>query len=354
MVKLLLTTCPGLEDVAIQEISNLISIRHYILRPLGVQGRLIVDCVQRQDVAIQTLNSKSHLLHRISILLASIKISREREAFKQIHDTLSKCGVENYMYPENTFAVRVSRLGSHKYTSIDIARVAGDAIREAIFKSYGRYPKVNLNHPEVIIRINVIGETCLIGICTTGDDSLHKRGYRVYNHPAALKPTIAFAMCMLSKIIDGMLIIDPMCGGGTIPIECCFLNVKAEIYGMDISPKHVRGAKLNALAAGVFDKVKFKVGDATRMDKLSLNVDRIVSNLPYGIRISRKSFIKTLYYEFLKSSKKILVDDSLLTLLTTESLLLKSLAKSLGYHLVDEKKVWHGNLKSSIVFLKPY
>ena len=352
LTKLLLTTCPGLEDVAIIEVSKLLSIRNYTLRPLGVQGRIILECNEKQNYAVQILNSKSHLLHRVSILLASTKISRKMIALDQIYNFLFKCNIENYIQPENTFAVRVNRLGLHEYTSIDIARVAGDAIRELIFKCYGKYPKVNLDSPEVIERINIVGESCLISICTTGDDSLHKRGYRVYNHPAALKPTIAFAMCMLSEISNHMTVIDPMCGGGTIPIECCFLNVNCEIYGMDISPKHVKGAKLNALAAGFSHKIKFKIGDAMHLDKLNFNVDRIISNLPYGMRIGRKAFIKTLYQKFLKSSKNILSKDNLLTLLTAESCLLKNIAEKLGYILKKEKIIWHGKLKTSMIFLE--
>lgn len=352
MTQLFLTTCPGLEDLAITEIGSLISIKHYTLRPLGVQGRIIIECSEKQGDAVKILNSKSHLLHRVAILLDSATISRRKDAFNQIYDHLFKCNIEDYIKPENTFAVRVSRLGFHEYTSIDIAHTAGDAIRDLVFKCYKKYPKVNLDYPEVIVRITIVGETCFISICTTGDDSLHKRGYRVYNHPAALKPTIAFAMCLLSKISDGLTIIDPMCGGGTIPIECCFLNVNCEIYGIDISPKHIRGAKLNALAAGVFHKIKFKIGDAMHLDKMNFNVNRIISNLPYGMRMSRKAFIKTLYKNFLKSSKKILNDNNLLTLLTTESTLLKNTAKNLGYTLKKERIIWHGNLKTSIVLLE--
>lgn len=353
LTRLLLTTCPGLEEIAISEVSKLLSIRHYTLRPLGVQGRIIIECSEDQSEAVRMLNSKSRLLHRVSILLNSTKISRGREAFRQIRDLLFNCNVEEFITSENTFAVRVNRLGLHKYTSLDIARIAGDTIRELIFKCYGRYPRVNLDYPEVIVRINIVGENCLIGICTTGDDSLHKRGYRVYNHPAALKPTIAFAMCMLSRISDRMVILDPMCGGGTIPIECCFLNTNCEIYGMDISPKHIQGAKLNALAAGVSHRIKFKIGDAMRLDKLNLNVDRIISNLPYGMRIGRRFFLKTLYYNFLKSSKNILKNDGLMTLLTAESQLLKSLAKNLGYTLIEERRIWHGKLKTTILLLQP-
>ncbi|MCS7385944.1 MAG: class I SAM-dependent RNA methyltransferase [archaeon GB-1867-005] len=352
MTRLLLTTCPGIEDIALEEVSNLLTISEARIKPLGVQGRLIVECTENGDYASSLLNSKSRLLHRVSILLSTSKISRRTAGLNDIYDCILKSGIEEYLNPHISFAVRAERLGSHEYTSMDIARIAGKAVKD-LFSSGSQSPPVNLDNPAVIVRVDVVGEVCFVSICTTGDQSLHRRGYRVYDHPAALKPTIAYAMSMMSQLFKGCIVVDPMCGGGTIPIECCFINSSCEIYGMDISPKHVKGAKLNALAAGVHDKVCFKVGDARRInEELNFDIDRIISNLPYGIRTGRRSIIKSLYREFLSSARETLKDNGLITLLSTELRLIKRLANDLNYTVKGYRRVFHGNLHPFIIMLE--
>ena len=352
MSQLLLTTCPGLEDIALEEVRRLLTVVEAKIRPLGVQGRLIVKCGESEDYASSLLNMKSRLIHRVSILLSVNKISRKICGLDDIYRCTLKSGIEEYIGPHVSFAVRAERLGSHEYTSMDIAWVAGKAIKD-LYSRVGPSPPVNLDYPAVIVRVDVIGETCFISICTTGDQSLHRRGYRVYDHPAALKPTIAYAMAMMSQVSENSVVVDPMCGGGTIPIECCFLGFQCKIYGMDISPKHVQGAKLNALAAGVHDKISFRVGNARRIDEeLNIDIDRIISNLPYGIRAGRRSIIKPLYRDFLSSARKTLKDDGLITILTTELRLIKRLANDLNYAVKGYRRVFHGNLHPFIVMLQ--
>ncbi|RLG31325.1 hypothetical protein DRN97_09480, partial [Methanosarcinales archaeon] len=48
-----------------------------------------------------------------------------------------------------------------------------------------------------------------MGVNTTGR-SLHRRGYRVYEHPAALKPTIASAMILWSGWTPERPLLEPM------------------------------------------------------------------------------------------------------------------------------------------------
>ncbi len=352
-MSLLITTCPGLEDVSLKEIKKLIPIRNAKLKPQGVQGRLIIECGCALDNASLALNMNARTIHRVSILLCTFKLSRKYEGLNEIYKKLVNCNLEDYITPHTTFAIRAERLGVHEYTSIDIAKVAGQAVIDSISLKYGSKPKVNLDAPAIILRVDVVGDSCLISICTTGDDSLHKRGYRVYDHPAALKPTIAYAIAMLSQIPQNGVVVDPMCGGGTIPIECYFLNKSLSIYGIDISPKHIHGAKLNALAAGILNEIKFIVGDARKLNELiNFDVDRMISNLPYGIRIGRKHVLKTLYEKFLKSARQVLKDDGIITLLTTEYKLIKNVADNLKYTIKSYRRIFHGNLSPFIILLE--
>ncbi|HDO20347.1 MAG: THUMP domain-containing protein [archaeon GB-1867-097] len=355
MRSLLLTTCPGIEDVALAETERLIFFSHYILKPMGIQGRLILTLNEDPSLAAEKLNKFSRTIHRAVILLALFNIRRDSSGLEDIyHNILKLNSLEDYLNSKVTFAVRCERLGKHEYTSIDIARVAGKALQDSF--PITRRPKVNLDFPSIIFRVDVIGTSCFIGVCTTGDRSLHRRGYRIYDHPAALKSTLAAALIFLSEVSSNSLVVDPMCGGGTIPIECAFLNpyLKRIIQGFDISPKHIHGAKLNALAAGVHHKISFQVADAKKLDEIvNCNIDRIICNLPYGIRVGRKSFLKKLYSDFLFSTLKVLSSDGKITLLTTQAKLMKNLLGEIGsLKLKCERIVGHGNLNPHIFLLE--
>lgn len=138
---------------------------------------------------------------------------------------------------------------------------------------------MNLDHPTVIFRAELVGEVFFLGIDTTGDSSLHKRPWRVYDHPAHLKASIANALIELAEPNGGSFI-DPFCGSGTILIELALRGYKGRIIGLEKYRKHIRGAEMNALSAGVLDKIEFIQGDATKLSQYVESVDFAVSNLP--------------------------------------------------------------------------
>ncbi len=63
---------------------------------------------------------------------------------------------------------------------------------------------------------------------------------------------------------------------------------------------------MNALSAGVLDRIEFIQGDATKLSQYVESVDFAVSNLPYGLKIGRKSMIPRLYMAFFSELSKVL------------------------------------------------
>jgi len=318
-MEFLLTTERGIEGVAAQEVYELIRRR----AKLAGEGRLRV---QGRAEHILTLNYCSNSLHRVVLLLAKGEVS----SLEEIYTLVRRIPFEEYISPEQSFAVRASRFGEHKFTSMDIARVAGQAVIDAYRAALGVRLKVNLDSPDVVVRVELRHSLCFVGIDTTGE-SLHRRGYRVYQHPAPLKPSISYALVRIAEWNSKESLLDPFCGSGTICIEAAryamrmpnllrkdnflfwklnFLpheefrkmmaraetrvrKVELSVQGCDISSKHVAGARQNAERAGV--EVSFFTCDAT---KISLDYDRIVTNLPYGLRIGSRRKIAKLYRKF--------------------------------------------------------
>ncbi|CAB50300.1 Putative RNA methylase, UPF0020 family [Pyrococcus abyssi GE5] len=356
MLKLLLTTAQGIEDLASREVLNLLgdSVVRIEEKPFNVEGRILVEVKEKEykdekgrkrpfDFATY-LNENSRLLHRVIVEIASTKfegIEREdpEKALKRIEDFVSEIPVEKFVKVSESFAVRSFREGEHEVTSVDIARIVGKAIFERLSR-FGT-PRVNLDHPTVIFRAELIGEAFFLGIDTTGDHSLHRRPWRVYDHPAHLKSSIANALIELAQP-EGSFI-DPFCGSGTIPIELALRGYEGKIICLEKYHKHLNGAKMNALAAGVYDKIEFILGDATRLSEYLESVDFAVSNLPYGLKIGRRSMIPELYSKFLSELAKVLEKRGVF--ITTEKNAIERAIEENGFKIIHHRLIGHGGLR---------
>ncbi len=320
-----IATCDkGLEEICIKEINQILNKRAYFYH----LGSIYLKNISEEDIF--KLNFFSRTLHRIIIILKEGEFNTLEDFEKKV----SEINFEEYIAYNQSFAVDAERHGEHDFTSLDIERIVGKIIIERYLTKVGNRLRVNLKNPDILIRVKVRNNHFWVGIDTTGVESLSKRNYRVYNHPAAIKTTVACCMIYLSDWNINEKLLDPMCGGGTIPIEAArmalnipnrkkfmfenfkFFNiykwkefilryessvtdVNYNIEGYDISPKHIQGAIKNARSAGV--RVKFYVADAT---KDSLDSDVIVFNPPYGIRMKNPRYVEKLYMKFCENLKR--------------------------------------------------
>ena len=357
-MRLLLTTSQGIEDLAKAEVESLLSELGVPFRveerPLGVEGRVLAEVGEafytdekgrKRELSVPTyLNERSRLLHRVIMEIASgrfegIGDEEPEKALKRVEDFVSELPVERYVKTSESFAVRSFRKGEHRITSLDISKTVGRAIFDRISR-FGT-PGVNLDHPAVIFRAELVGDAFFLGVDTTGDSSLHKRPWRVYNHPAHLKASIANALIELAKP-DGGSFIDPFCGSGTIPIEFALRNYSGRIIGLEKYRKHLRGAEMNALSAGVLERIEFILGDATRLSEYVDKVDFAVSNLPYGLKIGRKSMIPGLYSEFFSELAKVLEKRGVF--ITTEKRAIEKTIAENGFEIKHHRLIGHGGL----------
>jgi len=349
LVDLVFTVNPGIEDVVAEEIRSEFTGK---LEYKIMSGRVylynagIVKYLYEKVSRLKTIN-------KAMILLWKGKIRPEYTYLTHLHDILIKDlnQIIEYITPNTTFAVQVERLGEHEYTSMDIARVLGDVIIDIVSRHYQRRPLVNLRNPSIIINALAKEDELIIGVLVSSSWSMHRRGYRIYDHPAALKPTLAVAMLYLSGTKDKQVIIDPMCGGGTIPIEAALLHEDAYIVGTDFNEKHIRGARMNSIAAGVYDKIIFKRWDARKIDQLGMEFDHIILNPPYGIRYGDPNSVRRLYRKFLESAIKSLRLTGRITMITTEYHYIHRIIKYIGLDVVHERTVYHGKLYPHIIVL---
>ncbi|MEM0100736.1 MAG: tRNA (guanine(6)-N2)-methyltransferase [Candidatus Methanomethylicaceae archaeon] len=370
------TVNEGLEDIAAKEIQNLLEVK-----PELGKGRVFFKF--KDFTPMYLLNFFSRTINKLYLLLERNKVNTIEEIYKIV----KSIDYREFIGFNQSFAIRAERIGKHEFSSMDIGKIVGKAVIDSYMEHTGSKLKVDLENPDVEILALLRFDEILIGINTTGE-GLHKRRYRVYNHPAALKTTIASSMLMLVEY-NGETLLDPMCGGGTIPIEAAHIarnypismfrenyafkklifynkideerilsiiekrinhNIY-EIYSMDISEKHIKGAIKNAESAKVIDTIKFIIGDALNKNSYSkINPKIIATNPPYGIRSWNIKKIEELYKKFLKNLVDLYSGVKLIVITSSSEQFMRA-AQSVEAKILHKRIVKHGNLIASIFLI---
>ncbi len=209
-------------------------------------------------------------------------------------------------------------------------KIVKKAIAERLKSVYGK-EWLDETGPEYKIEVALLNDCVTLTVDTSGT-GLHKRGYRDKAGEAPLKETLACAMLYISRWKKDRVLMDPLCGSGTIPIEAAMMavnmapglhrhfafeawpqipntlwaRVKKEaeaavtldtptrIYGSDIDYFALKLAMEHAEKAGVAGKIHFQKLDFTNTSS-RFQYGFIVTNPPYGERLSDKSQVEELY-----------------------------------------------------------
>ncbi|AGB04770.1 putative N6-adenine-specific DNA methylase [Aciduliprofundum sp. MAR08-339] len=303
------TTVMGLEDIASKEIKKFGG-------EIKKAERGKVLFVGDEDL-IYKLNYVSKGVFRITLLLGMGRIENLND-IREIIKNSDFC-------IKRTFAVRSKRKGKHEFTSMDINAVVGEEILKKCPEA-----KVNLDDPDVTFLTWLEDEDFFFTMDTTGE-SLHRRGYRVYQHPAPINPVLASLMLRFAGW-SGERLVDPFCGSGTILIEAYhnyngipnkwrdfsfkklpiydeerwkeikhsvdreMKNKKLNLIGVERFEKHVRGCIKNLEHSAV--KANCILGDAEKLHEYVRGTEHIITNPPFGLRIGSKKKIFRLYENF--------------------------------------------------------
>jgi 23S rRNA (guanine2445-N2)-methyltransferase / 23S rRNA (guanine2069-N7)-methyltransferase len=225
------------------------------------------------------------------------------------------------------------------------AQVVKDAVVDA-FSDSGVRPSVDLKKPDIRINARLHKGELTVALDISGR-SLHQRGYREHGGSAPLKENLAAAILIRAgwpqQMQQGDILLDPMCGSGTLLIEAAlmasdtapgldradwgFINwpghdadawqallhearerrKKAllqgmpEIRGFDGHPGIIRPARINAENAGVAELIDIQcreLASLTPPTHRRFNNALIVTNPPYGERLGEVEELSRLYRHF--------------------------------------------------------
>ncbi len=242
---------------------------------------------------------------------------------------------ENYLVPERSIALRVTCQKSRLYHEAAVAERMAGAIEDRLGKPspvHKHREDSGTDLPQLIV-VRLVDNLCTISIDSSGA-LLHRRGYRLATARAPLRETLASAMVMASGWDMISPLLDPFCGSGTIPTEAALLARRVpagycrrfafmdwphfdsrfwnellagaakaivsdvpNIIGSDRDAGAIRAAQANAERAGVSGCIEFSGRAISAIDPPP-GPGWVVTNPPYGVRVSRKNDLRNLYAQF--------------------------------------------------------
>ncbi|XP_068927671.1 THUMP domain-containing protein 2 isoform X2 [Petaurus breviceps papuanus] len=212
----------------------------------------------------------------------------EKENFQEESENHGEKDVEHHQ-GKLTFRVscRCSGTVAKTFTTQEVGRVIGIAL----IKQFGW--KADLRNPslEVFIHLNDIYSVVGIPIFRLPLAS------RAYIKVAGLRSTVAWTMASLAEINVGTVVLDPMCGLGTILLEAAKEWPNACYLGADVSDSQLLGACDNLKSAGLIDTIELLKFSVTELPLLSESVDVIISDVPFGKKFKLEKDIKSILYE---------------------------------------------------------
>jgi len=235
--------------------------------------------------------------------------------------------------PENAkFPVEGKSIKSKLFSVSDCQAIVKKAVVEKMKQKY----KINWfkeTGPLYRIEVALLSDTAVLTIDTSGA-GLHKRGYRKLSGEAPLKETLAAALVNISRWKPDRALIDPFCGTGTIAIEAALIGknmapglnrsfasedwpqLKTDIWlkardeardsilhkqtlgirGIDIDASAIKLALYHARQAGLKNDISFQQEDARSINS-RYKYGYLITNPPYGERMSEKNEVEALYRE---------------------------------------------------------
>lgn len=364
-MKFLVLVNPGIEELAIKELSN-----YKIKNTKNEPAAIIIETTIEEIIRIAY---KAQSINRILLLFDSFQFKDDFEK------KLEKIKLI-YLNKKQTFAARSEHLNNTSLSNNEIQQTVGAFVAKKIGT------KVNLSHPDITIFTFINKNKAYIGIDLT--DDLSKRDYRIYMQRDQLKATVAFASLLFSEWTPEKNLLASFCNTGLIPIEAALASTNtsphfykkekflfhkipdfknavkqmakedtkitkpsSQIHAIDQSMRQVEAAKKNAKIAGINKAIQFSRKELSWFDTKfgEASIDRVVCVIPQPSKLVSEEKIEKLYHEFFYQCKYILKKDGKICLITKYPDLLLEDAKRHNFKEEKRLKVTQG--KDELTFV---
>lgn len=197
-----------------------------------------------------------------------------------------------------TFRVVSREVGSHQFRRREIGRAVADAIKAGWG---GRWREVE-EDADVEVWATLLERELVCGIRLSGPEMRHRQ--REQEMPAALRPSLAAAMVLLTAPAPQDVFLDPMAGTGTILLERAAAGPFAQLYGSDNSTEAVRAMLVNTRQ--LKGEIQCERWDARSLPLPPASVDKVATNMPFGRQLSAEQDLPALYRGVLAEIQRVL------------------------------------------------
>lgn len=223
-----------------------------------------------------------------------------------------------------TYHVVTQMTGQHGYRRADA--------RKALLRGLaGKFPaswRLVEENAAVEVWLTIHGATAVCGL-RLSDRTMRHRTYKLEHLPASLRPTVAAAMVRLAEAQPGQVVLDPMCGAGTILAEQLLASSgQVRVCGGDREFNALRAARVNLRR---WEGVLLACWDATRLPLADASVDRIISNPPFGKQLGEPEEVGLLYRKMMPAFHRVLRPGGRAVLLVSDYAPLREAARAVGW-----------------------
>jgi len=193
------------------------------------------------------------------------------------------------------FRVTCHRVGTdHSFGSMDAAWVFGGELHDKF------HWLIDLEGHDLEVILYIQEQSVYVGL-SLNRVSKHHRNITHFG-PTTLRATVCYNMLRLCDPKPGDIVVDPLCGGGSIPIEAALEYPSCFTIGADVNKKAIDRFKNNFIDIQKYQAMKLDgIGwDVTELPLKTGSVDIFVTDLPFGKRSGSKLNNKTLYRDGLR------------------------------------------------------
>ncbi len=324
MYKIFLVVPPGIEQIAKNEIGHLFP----NLRPPSNKNDLEYECDLQ---TIYKLNLLLKIPNRILVRFGEF----EATSFQDLFTKSVRLPWKQFLKKDVSVKIRTTCHKSKLYHSDAVTQ----RVHQAIESNLSRKVKLTKGESEEtygkqqLIIVRLLHDQVTISLDSSGNP-LYMRGYREVVSKAPLRENLAASIILASDWTSELPLIDPFCGSGTIPIEAALIaknhppglyrdfafenwpefnqsswqnmrreyiqnstNITTRIKGSDRNIGSIEISRKNAEKAGVNQIIEWgniSISEIQPYDQPGW----IITNPPYGLRISSNKDIRNLYAQF--------------------------------------------------------
>ena len=317
-IELIATAAFGLEALVAREVRNL-GYEDVTVENGRVTFRADLSAICRSNLWLRTAD-------RVLVKIGEFKAL----TFDELFEKTKALPWHEWIPQDGVFPVDGKSIRSKLYSVPDCQAIVKKAVVEKL-KQKHNVEWFQETGARYRIEVALLNDIATLTLDTSGD-GLHKRGYRTLSNKAPLKETLAAGLIQLSYWNHERVLIDPMCGSGTIPIEAAMIgkniapgmnrNFTAEdwgiipkalwrearkethdlakydrrlrIYGSDIDGEVLSLARFHIEEAGLEEDIHVQKLPLTEL-KSRFDYGCVICNPPYGERLGEKKEVEELY-----------------------------------------------------------